>query len=126
FPSSSHRGVAAESTAPEDLVDDEKYDDPARLDDQPVKRLRELDAAGEDRAGEIHLIEKGQVLRDAVNPFRKQIEGEDLAAEDGLNGHRENDEALNLEEPERQHAEAVGDAELDQRGKDQRREADCE
>ena len=47
-----------------------------------------------------------------VERGRQQVEREDLTAEQGLCGEREDDEALDLQEPERQQPETKRDGEL--------------
>ena len=90
-------------------------EDPAGLDHEAVEDRRVVvEAAGEDRDGEIHLVVIGQVLREAEKPFRHQVEREDLSAEDRLEGHGEDHQTLDFQKPKAHQAEAVGDAELDE------------
>ena len=96
------RAARAPSTAwmPRPCTDDGRHRGCGR------SRSRRENTSGSRRAG---------IATARKSPRRQQVEREHLAAEHGLDRHREDDEALDLEKPERQQAEAVGDAELDQR-----------
>ena len=59
-------------------------------------------------------------MRHAEEPIRQEIEGKDLAAEQGFQRHRQNDQALNFQKPKTHEPKTISDAELNHRRHEQR------
>src|ERR1700678_4179101 len=110
------RGVAAQAAPPDGLGQADQEEGPYGLDAKPLHREVDPLAPGQDGGGEVGLVEEGEEAHHVEDGVRKQVQREDLSPEERLDGHREDDEPLDLEEPEGEEAEAVRDAELDDPG----------